>query len=216
MNVKIRPALLEDAHSMVEILTQVKMRTNMSETISQSGFLIESSLEKYQYFIANDNVLVAEEIKLKKVVGFSIVLGHETIDKSGIKQKTDQIRWEKSFFNTYNGNSFAFYEQIAFLPKYAKRIYVTYLAFMSLWWAFQNYTGIFGAVVCYPIPNEAPLQYMDLIGWQKVGSVEEKYPEYGTIGYDIYYLDRAVFEDKLKERRFADFLDRLRANGYLP
>jgi hypothetical protein len=215
MNVKIQSAVPDDAHSIVEIATQVKLQLHKAKTYQQRGFLIENSLEQYQYFIAHDDVLVVKDTLSNHTIGFSIVLGFETIEKYGIQQKAEKINWKKSFINNFKQRKFAFYEQIAFLPRYSKSLYVLYLGFISLWRTFKQYDDLFGAVVRYPIQNKAPMQFIEYMEWRKVGSINENYPEYGQIGYDIYYLDRRSFEEKLKKPIYIKFVKRLREYNYL-
>jgi hypothetical protein len=214
MNVNIRQAAAEDASSIFKLASQLKLQPHMDKVQEQSGFLVDVSLNQYRYFIAHDDVLVMEIGEPVKIEGFSIVLGPKTVDAIGMRKKAKHIRWEESFVLKYSQKTSAYYEQIALNPRYAKSIYTSYLAFMSLWRTFQRWVSLFAAVVSRPVPNKAPLPFLDIVGWQKVGSIDEIHSGYGQISYDIYYLDRSVFESKLQEPNFSAFLKRLRTRPF--
>ena len=215
MSVKIRPAVATDASSILAIAQSVEMPSNQVTAQQQRGFLLDSSLEHYQYFIVNDDVLVVEESDPKQIVGFSIVLGSGSVVACGIQKKADRIRWEGSFIDRIKDKKFAYYEQFAFLPEYPKRTYTLYLFFASLRRVFQHYFNLFGAVVRYPIRNRAPLPFANIVGEQKVGSIDEDYPDHGRVVYDIYHLDRVVFNTKLQEPFFRSLVKRIRAQACL-
>jgi len=209
MGMRIRDAAPEDADSLVEIASAVRLRASADTEQGKQGFLIDISLEQYRYFIANDQVLVMVESDPRRLVGFSVVLGPRTMEATGLREKAEHIGGAALDIRALDPESCAYWEQIAFLPRYAKGLYPVYLGFTGLRQAFRKYENLFGAVVSRPIPNLAPRHLLDSMGWRCIGWIDQDYPAHGRVRYDIYYLNRSEFEKRLQEpsvRRLAERL----------
>jgi hypothetical protein len=209
MGMRIRDAVPGDAASLVEIASAVRLRASMDPEQQKQGFLIDISLEQYRYFIANDHVLAMEESDSRRLVGFSVILGPRTMAATGIREKAEHIGGATLNIRELDPESCAYWEQIAFLPRYAKGIYPVYLAFTSLRQAFLKYDNLFAAVVSRPIPNLAPRRLLDSVGWRSVGWIDQDYPAHGRVRYDVYYLNRSEFEKRLQEPSVRHLAERL-------
>jgi hypothetical protein len=209
MGMRIRDAVPGDAAPLVEIASSVRLRASMDAEQQKQGFLIDISLEQYRYFIANDHVLVMEESKSRRLVGFLVILGPRTMAATGILEKAEHIGGATLNIQELDPEACAYWEQIAFLPRYAKGLYPVYLGFTGLRQAFRKYENLFGAVVSRPIPNLAPRHLLDSMGWRCIGWIDQDYPAHGRVRYDVYYLNRSEFEKRLQEpsvRRLAERL----------
>ena len=117
MHVVIRPAVMEDALAVFEIKEHLRLKLEELDSKQNGGFLLGTSLEEYQNFIQNDLVLVAECDQPEKVVGFAIVIRHETLAQSTLMQRSAQVNWETSFRLRFHARRIAFFEQLGVLPE---------------------------------------------------------------------------------------------------
>ena len=95
------------------------------------------------------------------------------------------------------------------------RVYAKYLAFASVHRAFESHDHIFVTTVIFPIANRAPLSFLRIVGFERVGIHDEIYPEYGRIVSDVYHLERSVFNEKIRAGRFQKFIAQVRERGYM-
>jgi hypothetical protein len=215
MDIRIRTAVHADAPGLFAVKQQLRMPASEDET-KQGGFLLGTTLEQYEYFITHDDVLVAENMDAREIVGFSIILRHESIIHSELWQKAEESRWDEGFLDILKTDArYAFYEQLAFLPDPAYRVYAKYLSFAGVVHIFDDHTSLFTTVVRYPIHNTASLPFIELVGFKFVGTHEENYPEYGRIVSDIYHLPKEVFIAKAHENGLASFAARAYKKGYI-
>jgi hypothetical protein len=224
MEIRIRPAVPPDAAGIFHVKEQIRLPTAV-EGEPESGFLLGTSLEQYEYFIAHDDVLVAERTAPQQIVGFTIVLKHESVLHSALWLRAQEVRWNENFFEQFLGmysserdaaqhTHIAYYEQLGFLDDAALRVYAKYLAFASVQRAFQAHDHIFVTTVRYPVVNRAAVPFLRIVGFELVGCHDEVYPEYGRIVSDVYHLERTSFEEKIRAQRFEKFLAQGRARGY--
>lgn len=214
MRVHIRPAVLADAESLFAVKQQIKLPPELDQTQS-GGFLLGTSLVEYRHFIQNDIVLVAERDCDSCVIGFAIVMRHETLAASLLMQRAEQVQWEAAFRATFNARRFSFFEQLGMLPDPAYRVYAKYLACVAAWSTLQTHDALFTTILRYPIHNTAALPFIDVAGFEFVGHVDETYPDYGRIKSDVFCVEREAFHRRTTEGRFALFMEQARRRGYL-
>ena len=111
---------------------------------------------QYQHYIANDHALVMEEDGAGGLAGFSVILGPRTMEATGLRGKAERIEGSSVRIGELDPDACAYWEQLAFRPRYAKGLYPVYLAFASLRRAFLRYAHLFGAVVEPPAPEPGP------------------------------------------------------------
>ncbi len=208
MDVRIRQARPEDASLIADIAEKLRLPSQPAPSSSDRGFLMASSPETYSYFVTNDDVLVLED--RGAVVGFSIVIGPDTILRSGLWEKTKEIRWDPGYRQPLELATSAIYEQIALDPQYRRRLFATHLAFLSVERALSRYLRVFTSIARFPVQNRASLPFVERTGWHRVGDTDDEYPGHGRIQYDIYCLERSLFEAKLREPELASLSRRVR------
>jgi hypothetical protein len=210
MQVRIRPAQEADAPGLLAIKNAIRLSVNGGESSAgqQGGFLLGTTLEEYLGFIRHDLVLVAEAGPPSQVVGFAIILPHASLAQSVLMQRASQVQWEGAFETRFSARRFAFFEQLGMLPPHRYRAYASYLALAITWQALQDHEALFTTVLRYPVVNTAALSFIQVVGFEKVGHVDESYPEYGRIKSDVYCLERPVFLDRLQQPRFERLLER--------
>lgn len=225
IKVRIRPALLSDAAGIFRVKEQIRLPAAVDGE-PHGGFLLGTSPEQYEYFIEHDDVLVAEVVTPQQIVGFTIVLKHESVLHSALWLRAHEVRWDDNFFARFlAGKAFdrdalqsariAYYEQLGFVDDAALRVYAKYLAFAGVHRAFETHDHIFVTTVKYPVMNRASLSFLRVVGFEWVGTHDEVYLEYGRIVSDVYHLDRAVFYEKIRAGRLQKFIAQVRERGYL-
>lgn len=213
MGIKLRPARPADAPGLVDVKQHLRMQPEAGFT-QQGGFLLGTSLEQYRLFIARDEVWVAVAEETGQIVGFSIVLGHEAVVSGDLWQKAAQAHWTDSLLSQMEQRRVAYYEQLAFLPGPAYRVYAKYLALVSVQRALAQHASLFTTVIQWPVQNQAALPFLRAAGFERVGCIDEEYPHYGRVISDIYHLDRTVFAAKTNERFLARFIAQAHQRGY--
>lgn len=225
MEIHIRPAVLSDAAGIFRVKEQIRLPAAVDGE-PQGGFLLGTSLEQYEYFIRHDDVLVAETVAPAHIAGFTIVLKHASVLNSALWLRAHEVRWDNDFFSRFlTGRSFdrealqntqvAYYEQLGFVDDAALRVFAKYLAFASVYRAFETHDHIFVTTVKYPVMNRASLSFLRVVGFECVGIHDEVYPEYGRIVSDVYHLDRRVFDENIRAGRFQKFIAQVRQRGYM-
>lgn len=209
MRVTIRLGVPEDAPGLLALKERLRMPSGSQET-RRGGFLLGTSLEQYGHHLSHDQVIVAATPA--GVTGFSIVLGHDRFVCSELWRKKDAARLSEAA-QVLTGRSVAYYEQLAFLPGCAARVYAKDVAFINLYLALESHQSVVATIVRHPIHNRAALPFMLAAGFERIGSINEVYPEYGPILSDIYHLDRAIFLARLERPSFAKLLRNARARG---
>lgn len=215
MSIRIREAVPADADSVFEVAVAVRMPPSMDSGRAGRGFLVDVSLDHYRHFIDNDHVLLLEDGNAGRMLGFSVILGPETMAETGIRRQAERIVRSAESLDELDPQACAYWEQLAVLPDCAGGPYPVYLAFASLERAFCRYEHLFGAVASHPVPNRAPLRLLECAGWRKVGSIETDYPAHGSIRYGVYHLSRWQFEGRLQEPLLAGLRKRLQARRLL-
>lgn len=214
MRVALRPAGLADAAALLDIKDRIRLKLESATSRQLGGFLLGTSLVEYEQFIRRDVVLVAESDCPRQVVGFAIVMQHDTLMQSELLKRAEQVQWEAAFRQRFDVRRMAFFEQLGMLPDAAYRVYAKYLAFSITWQVLQTHEALFTTVLQYPFVNTAALSFIKVIGFEYVGVVDEVYPDYGRIKSDVYHLERPIFERKIDQPRFKIFLERARQAGY--
>ena len=214
MRVALRPAGLADAAALLDIKDRIRLKLESATSRQLGGFLLGTSLVEYEQFIRRDVVLVAESDCPQQVVGFAIVMQHDTLMQSELLKRAEQVQWEAAFRQRFDARRMAFFEQLGMLPDAAYRVYAKYLAFSITWQVLQTHEALFTTVLQYPFVNTAALSFIKVVGFEYVGVVDEVYPDYGRIKSDVYHLERPIFERKIDQPRFKIFLERARQAGY--
>ncbi len=210
MQVRVRPAQQADAPRLLAIKNSIRLTTDGGENFTgqQGGFLLGTSLEEYQGFIQHDLVLVAEAAPPPQVVGFAIVLPYESLAGSVLMQRASQVQWEGVFETRFSARRFAFFEQLGMLSQHRYRVYASYLALAITCQALQDHEALFTTVLRFPVVNTAALSFIQVVGFEYVGHVDESYPEYGRIKSDVYCLERPAFLERLQQPRFQNLMRR--------
>ncbi|MDQ3396450.1 MAG: hypothetical protein M3511_01545 [Deinococcota bacterium] len=210
MKVTVRAGVPADAPSFVCLKERLRMPPGTQTR--RGGFVLGTSLEQYGRHLSHDQVIVAEA--LEGLVGFSIVLKHDRFVNSELWKKKDAARLTLPP-QALAGRRVAYYEQLAFMPGYAARVYAKYVAFINLYLALQDHGSVVATVVRKPVHNRAALPFLSAAGFQWIGSIDEHYPEYGAIGSDIYHLDSDDFVARLERPSFASLIRKARARGLM-
>lgn len=164
---RLRRAVAEDAPALLNIKRALRLPPDGEP--GRGGFLLGTTLEQYRHFIAHDWVLIAESAE--GIVGFAVVLDHETLQRSDVWRKRAAVQFTvpASAFGTRP----AYFEQLAFLLHPEARTYAKYVSFLSAKRALEQHDGVLTTVVRKPFHNRAVLPFLSVTGFERVGEIEE-------------------------------------------
>ena len=203
MKINIRYAKLEDAVAMVAIKNRLSFK-NINGTTTTGGFLLGTTLQTYQEYIANDYCLVAENEY--QIIGFGIILKNTTLQQSDIWTKRHAANWEIDI-TEYESPNVCYFEQLAFLRGYTR--VVIRLCYHLLQLAFNTHENLFTTTVSSPILNLAAIPFIEKAGGRKIGSINEVYPEIGLILSDIYLIEKHIYIKRLEQSGLQPLLNRI-------
>jgi hypothetical protein len=186
----VRLGALEDAPALVRV--KRRLRVPARQEAPRGGFLLGTSSQRYRHMLQNDYVDVVED-EHKHLAGFSIVLRDESLRQGDLYERRREARLDAARLDELLAVRLAYFEQLAFLPDPACRVYAKYAAFSGLLRAFGAHDAVLATVVRRPIYNQAALPFLEVIGFQRIGDLDEHHPQVGSLLSDIYLLDHATF-----------------------
>ena len=205
MSLKLRRARVSDAESFFLVKKSLPMPLESNET-AHGGFLLGTNIETYRFLIENAYTNLLE--KDEKIVGFAIILPDVLLRNSEIWQRKDQIRWENFAVEKFENEQLCYFEQLAVLPNAEYRFFGVALAYLTLKQAFEHHESMFATIVKKPIFNQASISFLENIGGEYVGTVDEFLPEFGNLVSKVYFVDREIFNATTARHRIMKKLEK--------
>ncbi|MDQ2745665.1 MAG: hypothetical protein M3T96_00175 [Acidobacteriota bacterium] len=194
MTLKLRAARKGDEAEFYRIKKNLPMPSAAIET-ARGGFLLGTNVETYRFFIENAFVNVLE--KAGEIVGFAVVLPDALLRISDLWMRKNEIDWADGEPTDLIEKQLCYFEQLAVLPDTKYRFYGVSLALATLRQAFETHEAMFATTVVKPVCNRASVPLLESVGGQRVGCVNEYYPEFGDLVSAIYLLKREGFTASL-------------------
>lgn len=192
MSLILRPAKTGDETEFCRVKEQLPMPQAAQNTTTQGGFLLGTNAENYRFFIENAFTNVLED--QGKIVAFAIILPDALVRNSDLWQRKDEIAWQNFDAKKLAEAPLCYFEQLAVLPDSKYRFYGIALAFKTLETAFAaGHAAMFTATVKSPILNLAAVPYLENVGAQVVGTVNENIEGFGNLVSDVYFVERETF-----------------------
>jgi len=202
MNHLIKKSLPTDAEKFIEIKNRLSLKSQNQNTSTTGGFLLGTDLETYRFFIRNCYCLSCEVNN--NFVGFGIVLPDNILKSTELWQKRNYVKLDFDLKEIENSN-IIYFDQLAFLKGYSKLALAT--AYNLVKPAFENGAQyLLTTTVNKPVTNLAAVPFILNSGGKKIGSIDEHYPEVGSIVSDIYLLKADSFLENVKKSVFFPFL----------
>lgn len=184
----IRKAAIADAPAIFRLKEKLPLRSDGDKT-SKGGFLLGTSIEKYEEYIKDGHCLVAEIDD--ELIGFGIIIPDEMLRDTELWQKRNLVDWQIDI-TSYENLRLSYFEQFAFLP--GNRRLAVRLAYNLVKQTFEKGAeALFTTTVHRPVKNLAAVPFIYSADGVFAGNIDEHYPVIGQINSDIYVIDRASF-----------------------
>ncbi|MFY0532366.1 hypothetical protein [Nannocystis pusilla] len=206
---RLRAGVLGDAEAMLQIKQQLRMQPDpgVAES-SRGGFLLGSSRAQYEALLAGAQVDVL--LDGPRVVGFVTALPDPSLRHSALWQRRAHIAWGEGLgageLAALEGLRLGYLDQLAVLPDPKYRLCAPALAWRALARLLEDGCDlVFATVVARPVRNLVTRPLLAAVGAVELGSLEEDYPEVGTITSDVFCMTRAALQagDGRQQARLA-------------
>lgn len=184
----IRKATVADAPAIFRLKEKLPLRSDGDKT-SKGGFLLGTTIEKYEEYITGGYCLVAENAG--EIIGFGIIIPDEMLRGTELWQKRSLVDWQIDI-TSYETLKLSYFEQFAFLP--GNRRIAVKLAYNLVKQTFdKGAEALFTTTVHKPVKNLAAVPFIYSADGVFAGNIDEHYPIIGQINSDIYVINRAAF-----------------------
>lgn len=182
----IRPATIADIPSMIQIKESLTFEHN-SEISSEGGFLLGTDEQGYKARIAFGYTWVLD---VDGVKGFSILLPDQALRMSEIWHRRTEIEWSREF-DALEDKCLGYFDQLA-VAKGPWRTYAPILAITTIiHFLSSNPDYLLSTTVLKPIQNLAAVPYLQYLGAQPVGKIDEMDPNIGQLLSEVWLADQS-------------------------
>lgn len=177
----IRPATFEDVPAMIDIKESLTF-AGQSETSAEGGFLLGADEQGYMARISCGCSWVLD---VDGVKGFSIVLPDQALRMSELWHRRSDIQWSVTF-DDLESKQLGYFDQLA-VSKGSWRTHAPVLAittildFLSL-----NPDYLLSTTVLKPVQNLAAVPYLQYLGGNRVGQIDEVDPNVGQLLSEVW------------------------------
>jgi ribosomal protein S18 acetylase RimI-like enzyme len=201
----IRKAKTDDIEHMISIKHNLLI-TNPGENKISNGFMLDPSYDQFLSFVKDCNTLILEDNKIKRIVGYCIIMPDRNLRISDLWRQKDLIRWKDFDFEKIENDPICYLEQLAVLPTPRYKFYAPALAFQSVLDGFEmGHKHLFTVLLNFPVRNMAAISMLKRIGAIEIGSAEDFFKGAGNLGVDVYYLEAKMFVDKVRIDNSPDY-----------
>lgn len=186
---KIRRARLDDVEGMLALKSALTFSESMGDS-TRGGFLLGTDASGYRLRIQHGIAWVLDDGTIK---GFAIILPDAPFRQSEVWQRRDVVRWQIDP-QVLVDSTLGYYDQLAVTRRGGRR-YASALALTALVDLMeQGADHLVTATVTAPIVNLAAVPYLQRLGGQCVGRLDEHYPVIGALVSDIWVVSRQGYE----------------------
>jgi ribosomal protein S18 acetylase RimI-like enzyme len=193
---RLRRATAADLEAIVAIKRSLPMPSG--EQTSTGGFLLGSEVEVYRELLEVARVWLLEVGG--QPAGFSLTLDDAVLRASPLWARRALIDWEPGFdVEAALGLRVGYFDQLAVLPAARHRYWGAGLALHALAEQFEEgrHDLVLTTTVIEPIVNRAALPYLARVGAQRVGRIEEHYPDAGRVVSAVWLIEAARYREQL-------------------
>lgn len=181
---RLRPARLDDVPGFLRLKERLRLEAGPSKESPRGGFLLGTTPEHYAALIAHAQVHVLAEGD--GIVGFVTCLPDPLLRTTEVWAKRAHITWSAGFEGALaelEPLPLGYVDQLAIAPEARLRAYGPALAYYALGRLFEAGAELaFTTVVEAPVRNLASLALLDAAGAERIGTLDESYPELGPEG----------------------------------
>lgn len=191
----------------VAALFAIKRRLAYSDS-NRGGFLLGCDEAGYRHRVSAGGVWVLEQ---QSVVGFAVTLSPEVFRASEHWAAKDRVKWNlgsdvgNAMANATTGDPTAsidlallgYFDQLAVLPE-ARRRPALELALTALSDLFSRCTHVVTTTVAAPVTNLAAVPLIERLGGERVGRLDEEYPELGALTSHVWLMSRKLVYERVQ------------------
>ena len=182
----IRPATIVDIPAMIEIKESLTFEHH-SESSSAGGFLLGADEQGYKARIAFGYTWVLD---VDGVKGFSILLPDQALRMSELWHRRIDIEWSLEF-EDLESKCLGYFDQLA-VAKGPWRTYAPILAITTIiHFLSSNPDYLLSTTVLKPVQNLAAVPYLQYLGAQPVGKIDEIDPNIGQLLSEVWLADQS-------------------------
>ena len=182
----IRPATPEDIPEMVQVKESLAFE-NPSVSSSDGGFLLGADEQGYQTRISFGHTWILD---VNGVKGFSILLPDQALRMSEIWHRRTDIEWSMHF-EDLEDKRLGYFDQLA-VVKGPWRTYAPVLAITTIiHFLSSNPDYLLSTTVLKPVQNLAAVPYLEYLGAQSVGRIDEVDPNVGQLLSEVWLAEQS-------------------------
>lgn len=190
----VRAATREDVPALLEI----KRRLAFTES-SRGGFLLGCDEAGYLQRLQSGRIWVlSAPSNLPTVTGFAITLPSEALRSSELWTLKDRVTWTGGVPSELD--DVGYFDQLAVLPEVGRRLALE-LAFTALWELMKECRYVVTTTVAAPIQNLAAVPLIERLGGERIGQLEEEYPDFGALTSDLWLLSTEGVRRRMRDGR---------------
>lgn len=183
----IRPATLQDIPAMIQIKKSLAF-VGSAQRSTEGGFLLGADEQGY---IARIDCGCSWVLDVDGVKGFSIVLPDRALRMSELWQRRSEITWSTKV-DDLESKRLGYFDQLAVAKGPWRRhapvlAIITILDFLS-----SNPDFLLSTTVLKPVQNLAAVPYLQYLGAQAVGVIDEVDPNVGALLSEVWLAEQST------------------------
>ena len=182
-------------------MLDVKQSLSLANSGSRGGFLLGTDEDGYRRLIETARVWVMDHEG--QLTGMAVTMPDPILRTSDVWQKRDLIDWQDPDVEALDLDTLrvGYFDQLAALPDLYVRLAAGVLGLRALADLLADHEHVIATTVVEPIRNVAALKFLQRVGANRVGRVDEVYPEVGPLVSDLFHISREEFDWKIARER---------------
>jgi hypothetical protein len=201
-NIRLRCATERDVKKMLLAQSQM-MFPETAKDMRRGGLITKPNRQELLFCIRNGQVLLLEDLRLNKIVGFAIGFADEVMRQNSYLRKfvIEDIKWnEIDDSKQILESRLSFIYMLGIVPDPAYKLYALPLVLAIGKSLFDRHEYVLTTIIDKPMVNFASRQMVELFRGRKVGDMELENPMLGAINLALYGMERSIFQALLEDR----------------
>lgn len=199
---RLRWAIERDVKNMLLAQSQM-MFPATAKDMRRGGLITKPNRKELLFCIRNGQVLLLEDLRLNKIVGFAIGFADEVMRHNSYLRKfvIEDIKWnDLDDCKQILESRLSFIYMLGIVPDPAYKFYALPLVLAIGKSLFDRHEYVLTTIIDKPMVNFASRQMVELFSGRKVGDMELENPMLGPINLALYCMERSIFEALLEDR----------------
>lgn len=206
LKLDIRKASSTDLDHVVEIRDALLLQPDQAPHTG-GGFFLPMERDRMARHLEEDDLIVAEDVSNGNLIGYALVLRHETFVAEMWERRPPGVLPE----NLPETARLGWYDQLGVRIGHNSRMYAPVIALKALEYAFQDHDMMGAGVMKKPAYNANAVKMMSLVGYQPVAQISETHEKFGDYTTEIHIVDKPTFKAAIEEPKVKRLI--LKATG---